>query len=59
MDLNQTFKYEVVNAHWFRQCHPETCSCHTDYVVLINGRFRADVETKDEGYSLIDFLKGK
>ena len=26
--------YEVVNAHAWRQCHPETCCCRTDYLVV-------------------------
>jgi len=37
--------FKIVNAHWWRKCHRETCNCPTDFVLLKNGVFDRNVET--------------
>ena len=49
--------YEIVNAHWKRQCHPETCCCRTDYVMLEDGMITDDVESIEEGEELIKWCE--
>lgn len=51
-------KYTVVNAHHARRCHPETCSCRTDYVIKDEGgMIISDAETEKEGEELIVLLE--
>lgn len=45
--------YEVVNAHWKRRCHPETCCCSTEYVIVQDGFITDNVDTVEEGEALI------
>jgi len=48
--------YEILNAHYWRRCHPETCCCGEDFVVLEDGMFLDNVESIEEGEALIEEL---
>ena len=48
--------YKVMNAHYKRQCHPETCCCSTDFVIVKDGMIVESVDSEDEGNELIDEL---
>ena len=52
-------EYEVRNAHAKRRCHPETCCCATDFVVVKDGMVIADVDSEEEGEREIDRIKRK
>lgn len=51
-------KLEVRFSHFARQCHPETCCCKTDYVVVDGGMVIEDVETEQDGLDFIEWLDG-
>jgi len=61
-------KYSISNAHYERRCHPETCCCSTDLVVVEHkvDQYRQPytsivqgVKTVEEGEALIAKLEGK
>lgn len=46
-------KFTVISAHYWRQCHPETCRCPTDFVVLEDDSFYMDVRSREDGELVI------
>lgn len=46
--MKEKFQIKTANAHKFRGCTPETCSCSTDYVVYTY-KVLANVNTEEDG----------
>ncbi len=47
----------VLNAHYKRQCHPETCCCPTDYVIVEGGMVIDNVDSEEKGMEIIKELE--
>ena len=59
--------YEVSGAHYERACHPETCGCPTDYVLIrreaaqsgagaLDKSIVCNLEDEDQGRDLVSKL---
>jgi hypothetical protein len=55
-----TGEYHVSSSHYQRQCHPETCCCDTDYVIVQDqdgcDEIIGDVDSEEQGRTIIGLL---
>ena len=51
-------EYEVMNAHYFRKCHSETCGCDSDFLVINKEKnsIAGKVNSREEGRKLIKIM---
>ena len=50
--------YEVVSSHFYRKCHPETCGCDSEFLVINRGdrTIAGKVDSEEDGSKLIEIM---